>query len=149
VRLPAHIATSAVLSGVLFYLFRSIPMTIGAFLGGIFLDLDHVLDCYMNFGPKFDIRKTIYVCQNLKLKKIYFLLHSYEFILGYLIAIVLLQKGGLWLGIGMGISLHILLDQIVNKTHPGAYSLIYRYKVGFDHKKLINEEAYRKRYKLK
>jgi len=121
-------------------------MALGAFLGGIFIDLDHVLEGYLEYGMKFNPLHTVDVCQRAALKKIYVFLHSYELILVYALAVFLLQKWGVWFGIGVGMTLHLVLDSTNNCWHPNGYFLIKRFRVGFDLNKILNKPTYFKKY---
>ena len=62
-RIKAHIASSAIFGIVLWYIFKSISMAVAIFLSGVLIDLDHVLECYLNFGKTFNIWKTVEVCE--------------------------------------------------------------------------------------
>lgn len=139
-RIRAHVATSAILGGVLSYLFKSIPVGLGAFLSGILIDLDHLLDCYLNYGWKFNPLKTISICHNHELKKLYFFLHSYELLLAYVVAIFFLKKFGIWFGAAAGIALHLMLDNIRNPMVGSSYFLFYRYSKKFEMSKFLKQD---------
>lgn len=142
-RVRAHIAATAVFGGLLYYIFRSIPMLISVFLSGVLIDLDHVLDCYLNFGRKFNVWNTINVCENLQLKKTYLFLHSYELLLIYSFIVRWLNLGPVWFGIATGLTFHILLDRMYNYLYPNSLFFIARLKVNFEASKIVDIEAQR------
>lgn len=139
-RIGAHAATSAILGGILSYLFKSIPVGLGVFSSGILIDLDHLTDCYLNYGWKFNPLKTISICHNHELKKVYFFLHSYELLLVYVITIFFLKRFGIWFGSAVGFTLHLMLDSIRNPMNRNAYFLLYRYRNNFDASKLLKKD---------
>ena len=147
-RVRAHIATGAVLSGLLFLIFRSLSMAISAFLSSVLIDLDHVLEGYLNYGRKFNVWDTIKVCENCGLKKVRLFLHSYELLFIYSLAVFWLNLGPVWYGIAFGLTLHIILDATVNCLYPNALFFISRWKAGFDTSKIIDVEAQRKKRRL-
>ncbi len=143
-RVRAHIATSAVLGVGLYLTLQSMPAALAGFLSGVLIDLDHVLECYLNYGKKFNVRETIKICDNCELKKAHIFLHSYEFILIYAVIIYLFNlKGEIWYGIGFGLTLHILLDSIFNSFYPNGLFFIKRLRKGFNVPDLIDVEAQR------
>ena len=140
-RVRAHITTSIILSAILYLIFKSIPMSISAFLSGVLIDLDHVLECYMNFGPRFNMFNTIKVCESCQLKKAHLFLHSYELLLILAFVIYWQNLGQIWYGIAIGLTMHILLDMMFNCLYPNSLFFVKRWKVGFDALKIIDIEA--------
>jgi len=124
-------------------------MAAGAFLTGIFLDLDHVLDGYLECGLKYNPFHTISRCQNGAIKKSYIFLHSYEVIAVYSAMVLILDKWGVWYGIAVGAAIHLILDRLINACYPNTYFLTYRYKQRFDFLKLINIQKHFAKYKKK
>ena len=140
-RVRQHIAVSVVFSAVLYLIFKSISLSVAAFLSGFLIDLDHVLECYINYGRKFNIWQTIKVCENCELKKAYLFLHSYELILAYSAMVCWLGLGPAWYGIALGLALHIILDAFFNSYHPNGLFLLERYKKKFEYAKIVDISA--------
>lgn len=147
-RIRQHITTSALLSAVLFYFIKSPPMAIGAFASGILIDLDHVLDCYLNYGLKFNLFKTNEVCEFARLKKVTWVFHSYEFVLIFSLWMFLFKKWGIWYGITAGVFLHMLLDQFYNYVYSNSYFFLKRALVRFNVDKIVDIDAQLKRYEF-
>ena len=137
-RVQAHTATGIVFSAALYLVFRSISLSIAAFLSGIFIDLDHVIECYINYGGKFNIWKTIETCETFQLKKAHLFFHSYELILIYSALICWLGLGPVWYGIALGLAFHIVLDAIFNDYHPNGLFFITRHRKKFEYSKIVN-----------
>ncbi len=146
-RVRSHIITSAVLAGIIYFIFKSAPMAVSVFFGGILMDLDHVLECYLNFGLKFNVFKTIDVCENCRLKKAHLFLHSYELLLILALLIYWQNLGQIWLGATIGLTAHIVFDMKFNCLYSNSLFFVKRWKVGFDALKIIDAEAQRQKNK--
>lgn len=144
-RVRAHIATSAVLGGALYFLFRSVPVSISALLSGVLIDLDHVLEGYINFGGRFNIWHTIKIAEACEFKKLHLFLHSYELLLIISVLMVLFRISGIWLGICAGLLLHIILDSIFNELYPNGMFLIKRWQAAFEPSKILDVEQLKKK----
>lgn len=140
-RVRQHIAISAVFSATLYLIFRSVSLSVAAFLSGFLIDLDHVLECYINYGRKFNIWQTIKVCENCELKKAYFFLHSYELILVYSALVCWLGLGPAWYGIALGLAFHVVLDALFNSYHPNGLFFVARHRRKFEYSKIVNVTA--------
>ena len=144
-RVRAHIITSSALSGILYFIFKSFPMAAAAFLAGVFIDLDHVLEGYINFGRKFNIFKTIEVSENARFKTAYLFLHSYELLLIYTLAAYFLKLGPVWFGIAVGLIVHMVLDNTFNPFYPNGLFFIKRWQEKFKYARIINIDNHLKR----
>ena len=78
-------------------------------------------------------------CLDMNLKKLYLVLHSYEFIAILWIAIYLFSLSNIWKAAAIGFTQHIIFDQLVNPIVPFGYFLTYRMIKGFSKKALIKE----------
>lgn len=145
-RVEKHIRAGVILGVVLYPIFRSLPISISAFLSSFLIDLDHVLECYINFGKVFSIEKTIKICEKGKLKKAHLFLHSYELLLIYVLALYWLKLAGIWLGIGIGLTVHLILDALVNCYYSNSLFFVVRWQKGFKYSKIIDIKAQLKRH---
>jgi len=102
------------------------------------IDLDHFFDYFKSEGIKLDLHDFFYRCENFWIKKFYLLLHSYELLFFLLLYIYLTPSYPLTLGILLGFSQHLLLDQIFNGAKPLGYFLIYRWWKGFSGEDVFN-----------
>ncbi|HCJ67313.1 MAG TPA: hypothetical protein DHV62_08340 [Elusimicrobia bacterium] len=137
-KLPEHIGISFSLSTISFALTKNYLFALSSFLSGVFIDLDHFFDYFKSEGIKFDLHDFFHRCENYRIKKFYLLLHSYEIILLFGLIVSLTSYNSLTLGIFLGFSQHLLLDQISNGAHPLGYFFIYRWLNGFSSEYVFN-----------
>lgn len=139
----------AVLAGLITWLFFGHPFLslTAAFLGGVMIDLDHLIDYFIAFGPRFQLNSFLKGHQFIKNDKIYVLFHGWEYVILSIITIVIL--GGstkinaiVW-GLTLGSFFHLVTDRYVNHgmTLRG-YSLFYRAWHGFKMKDIVTPEHY-------
>ncbi len=137
-----HVTISAAVSVVLIVWFKSWHAAIACFLGGVFIDLDHPVDYFL-------AKKEIPLSYSDLFKygaydkegKLYLFFHSYELLLIFWLLIYYLHLDWMWIGLAVGVSSHMLCDQIVNPLRPLAYFFLYRMKHGFK-RKYIFTKAY-------
>ena len=135
-------AISVPVSIAVYLRFESLPGAIGCFIVGVLLDLDHCLDyiVYSRFRSV-SLKKFFQTCYNTKLSPLSLVLHSYEIIPLLFVAGFLTGWNNLTIGILTGFSLHIILDQLTNKTKfaqsPLFYFFAYRMSKGFRKELLI------------
>lgn len=77
----------------------------------------------------------------MNLNKIYLVLHSYEFIMLFWIAIYFFSLSNTWKAVAIGFTQHLIFDQIINPVTPLAYFLTYRIIRGFRKNAIIKKEA--------
>ena len=132
-RVEHHAAVSTVFSALLLGVFHSWPLALGAFLTGVFMDVDHLLDYFFHFGLRLDVKRFFQASYERQYKRVFIILHSWEWLPGF----VLLAWWTGWNPWGLGLLLgwiqHMALDQIVNRPRRMGYFLIGRYQVNFDH----------------
>lgn len=132
-KLKNHIVSSGIVSSVVYIATNSALSAAVSFLAGVFIDLDHFIDYYLNYGFTYKIKmKEFYeVFDEIKLPKIYVFLHSFELLIVFWILIFLIPLGRIYLAVAIGMTQHIFLDQIYNPVFPRAYFLSYRLLNGF------------------
>jgi hypothetical protein len=103
----------------------------GAFLSGVLIDADHLLDYYLAEGTALDLESLSKGLYFRKAGRALVLLHGYE--LAILMWIVLRAAGRPRLGAGIcaGAMTHLLSDIRYYRFSLLAYSLIYRGMNGF------------------
>jgi hypothetical protein len=109
-----HVAISAVISRVLYAIFKSWALAIAAFVSGIFIDLDHVIDYVIEHGFHFNIKKFFHFFYGEQYKKINLILHRWEWLIILLILSWLTDWNPWITGVFIGFSQHILSDRIYN-----------------------------------
>ncbi|OGW85460.1 MAG: hypothetical protein A2987_02730 [Omnitrophica bacterium RIFCSPLOWO2_01_FULL_45_10] len=135
----AHVGVSGLVSILVGAYFKSFGCAILSFVAGVFVDLDHVLDYYLNHGFTLQASKIYYACLEFNLKRIYILLHSYEVIILFWVWLFLRGQGNLYTAIAIGMTQHVVFDQLTNPLDGLGYFLTYRIIKGFDKNLLIKE----------
>ena len=132
-----HVAVSAAVSVGFWQITHSWLATAMCFLSGIFVDLDHHLDCYLGSGRfPFKYKDLVNFCRNEDKAKLYLFFHSYELLFLLWGAITLFELGAVWIGVLLGMTVHIVCDDIVNPLRPVAYFFFYRLYHKFERRKL-------------
>lgn len=138
-----HAFASAIAGGALYTLTKSEHLAISCFLSGVLIDLDHLLDFFIFSKAKFSVKALFLYYREIKIDKLLLVFHSYE-----LYAILLFAgyfiKNDIYIGILIGMGLHLILDQLgnrhlLNKSKSSAwfYFISYRYRLGFKKGKLL------------
>jgi membrane-bound metal-dependent hydrolase YbcI (DUF457 family) len=126
---PDQHVTISVGSGVILgMLSRSWVAGTACCLVGIFVDLDHYLDYWLNRGFSLNVKKLMDFCYNGTSRKFYDVLHAYEYI--PFLCWLAFTPGYRNLGLGMtvGYILHILGDQFFN-SHLNRWTYFMTYRI--------------------
>ncbi len=139
----SHIAISSALGAFIYMSLGSLPASASCLLGGVLIDIDHLVDYFVYAGAHFRVHEFVEACHEHRLKRLYLFFHSYE-LLGLLILITYLSGWNMvLLGLSVGTSAHLLCDQIVNgrkyKTRTYFYFLLFRISRGFRTESLVRE----------
>lgn len=120
-----------------FWITNSKGLAIASFIAGIFIDVDHFLDYYLNKGFSLDIIDFYRTCVNRKLTKIYIFFHSLELLIFFWLIAILYPSNLIWWGITIGVSQHLIFDGLVNELAPAGYFFAYRLIKKFDLKQFV------------
>ena len=132
-RIEYHIASSVVVSGLLYAFFCSWKLAVANLIAGVFIDIDHVIDFVVECGKDFDVRNFFKVFNNHLTEKVFVFLHSWE-LLAILSIIAWLTTWNVWvMGLLIGYAVHMTMDQSVTPSIRG-YFLIWRINHNFDRK---------------
>lgn len=135
-----HAVISLGVSALLLTWTKSWAAAFACFLSGIFIDIDHHLDyCLMRGKFPFLYRELQDYCLTARNGKLYIIFHSYELLLIFWIILTYYRLDGIWIGIAIGMSVHLVCDQWSNPLKPLAYFITYRIKHGFEGKRLLLE----------
>lgn len=116
-------------------------IVIFAFLGGFFIDLDHLIEYFLAYGTNFHFDYFLTGMQFLELGKAYVLFHAWEYIPLLLFFRYKIQKSSLRkkdivaaiiLALTLGMTSHLVFDQLDNNVNKGGYFLIYRFLHNFN-----------------
>ncbi len=136
-----HVMISAGVAAGLWVWSRSIPAVAGCMIGGVLVDIDHHLD-YWVVKKKFpfsykDLSNYFF---NLRSGKVYLIFHSWELLFICWGIFSLFQLDIFWYGVLVGVSFHLLCDEVFNPLKPLGYFMFYRIKHGFDFTRLAKDE---------
>ena len=121
-----HVAASAVASAATFAASDSAIMAAAAFLSGVFIDADHMIDYIFMNRPPYSFRRMTDIYYNNRLTRVFLLLHSWELLALLALAAVATGWQPFLTGLLIGMGHHLLLDQLFNDPHPLGYCLSYR-----------------------
>ena len=109
-----HIITSSVLAVTIYGWTHSIEAAVSAFISGILIDIDHLLDFFLFSGESFSVKAFFSWCNDGRWDRIILIFHSYELYFLYGI-IVYNYPHPILTGILLGTGLHLILDQTGNR----------------------------------
>ena len=124
-----HLSSSIILAVIIVRISGSLLYGFVCILGGIFLDLDHLVDYFLFARKRFilgDFMKYKYLTSG----KVYLLLHSWEINL-IILALALFSGSGLLSALFLAMTLHLLIDSL-QRENSLFYFLIYRVHKGFN-----------------
>ncbi len=134
-KMEHHIVLSAAVSGAVFAVSRSWPMTVSSFVIGVLLDADHVLEYLREFGVRVDVAHFFRASYEREYTKVYLWLHAWEWLPLLVLAAWWSGWNGWLAGVLIGWTQHMIADQIANTPHAWSYFLIGRWRHQFDHQK--------------
>ena len=156
--LPLHLSIHlffALLSGYLAgKYFKNVPLGIFiGFCGGFLIDLDHVLEYFLVYGPHFNLLYFKQGRQFLSSGQTHIWFHAWEYLpillgLGYLFRKNKTAKI-IFFTLAFAGSIHLISDCLINQCSLEFYSLSYRAANGFSSEKILSPENYRKNIELK
>jgi len=138
-----HVLVSAAVAPVAWKASHSVAVVLGWVAGGVLVDLDHLVDYVLHYGWRVSPERLFRASYQGEYERAYLPLHAWEVWLAS--AAVGLVSGVPWLmGVAAGWGLHLLLDQLFNRPHALAYSLVYRWARGFRYAHLFPHQAQRR-----
>ncbi len=131
--LTAHF-TATLLIAALFLIYSKDPKVIlYCFLGGVLVDLDHLIDYFLYFGFNFNL-KYFFEGRFLLSRRIYLFLHGWELVLVLVLLSFLNKSLGLWT-FTVSLGVHIFIDNI-QRDNKLFYLFSYRLYHKFNAEKL-------------
>ncbi|MBL7130357.1 MAG: hypothetical protein ISS45_02990 [Candidatus Omnitrophica bacterium] len=141
-----HLVSSLIGAGIIYSIFGSFISAVIFFISGVFIDLDHIFDYVRQYGLKsLNIRTLSEICYEHKLDKLTIIFHSFEFLLILWIFITIFKLNIFWIALALGISVHLIIDQLSNGTFALSYFLTYRWIKHFNTKELFFEKGIKDR----
>lgn len=132
--------TSCIISSAAYFYVRSLEFALVSCAVGIFIDLDHFVDYFLNHKFSLKLKEIYRACDSLDLKKLYVVLHSYELAALLWLAIYLLSLPLMWSAVALGMTQHLIFDQITNPITARGYFLLYRIFKRFNTADLVVHE---------
>ncbi len=127
--LSLHVIVTGIIAAVMFLFSGKLMWVFLCIVGGILIDVDHFMDHFLHFGPRFDIigfLKHEYQASG----KCYVIFHSWE-ILGLLFILSFFYE---WVfPIAAGMAGHMAVDACIShRRNLLSLSLLYRWQKGFN-----------------
>lgn len=143
-----HVALSLIAGLIVWRIYKNFFITlIAAFLGGVLVDVDHLFDYFLFFGPSFNLNYFINGYHFALSEKIYVPFHGFEWVPLLITMVFLVRKKvikALILALALGLFSHLIADTLLNKIPLKSYFFFYRVKQNFELKKLVYPEHYKK-----
>ncbi|MBT7592323.1 MAG: hypothetical protein HN561_14795 [Candidatus Scalindua sp.] len=136
-KLKSHVLASIIFSTLFFMIFKSWMISVSSFLSGVLIDIDHIIDYYREHGINLRIKQFFEVCHNTKLSSVWIIFHSWELLVILSIYAFSMSWDPWIVGLTIGFTQHIVLDQFFNKTNKLTYLFFWRLKNGFNVKKIF------------
>lgn len=133
----AHVVASGVISALVGLFFKSFGCAAVSFITGVFIDLDHLFDYYISHRFTLNVKRIYCACRMIRFRRLFILLHSYELIALLWIAIYILSLSNIWKAAAIGLTQHMILDQIANPINKYGYFLTYRLMNRFKRDRII------------
>jgi hypothetical protein len=135
-KLRQHTIISITFSAFLFGISKSWIIFTASLLSGVLIDLDHVLDHLWEYRRPFSVKTLFDVCYNNRATFCMVIFHSWE-LLTLLNIYAFFISGNSWvIGITIGFTQHVVLDQIFIKPNKWTYFFYWRLKNNFNFKKM-------------
>ncbi|MBP7216723.1 MAG: hypothetical protein KBA46_05495 [Candidatus Omnitrophica bacterium] len=137
-----HIVWSLVISSVFYHIYASGLAFVVSLCAGIFIDVDHFLDYFLQEKVTLRVDKVFCWCAERRFKHMLILLHSLELVILIWVFIYVFQLNLLWVALALGLTQHLVLDMIFNGkvVYSHAYFLTYRVVHRFKKERLLRPE---------
>lgn len=136
---------------MVYFGFDSFSAFISSLIGGIFIDVDHLLDYYIHRGVNFRIRHFFNWCYKNQWETLIIFFHSIEFIFIFWLIISIFNLGIFWLGLAIGVTQHLALDMLGNRDMMNLYSyfFVFRFIKGFRKEYILREDYLNERCQVR
>ena len=152
--LSIHFLVAIIVGCITGLYFKKLPYAlIAALIGGFFIDIDHVIEYYIYYGPHFNLSYFLDGRQFLMSDKIYLIFHAWEYApILFLIAWLLRKRKALAIFIftlALAGTVHLVSDVLINHYPLKFYSISYRTNQNFSTPNLLTSEEYQKNIEAK
>lgn len=139
-----HLIGSVLAGGAVSAATGRFDVGVACVLAGILIDLDHFIDYFWYEGLRLDLRDFQRACEETRFDKTLLVLHSWELLAAAWGLSLWVFPNPVFRGIIVGLSLHMVCDQLRNEPFPLAYFLGYRAAVRFDAARIFKPAARRR-----
>jgi membrane-bound metal-dependent hydrolase YbcI (DUF457 family) len=136
-----HVMISVAAGAVIAYQSKSLYAGAACLVGGVLIDLDHHLDYFISKRKMPTYQELKSFCEEDRSWKPYLIFHSYELFLLLWICLFYFKLGAVWMGLGVGLTLHIICDQLFNPCKPLSYFFLYRLANRFDQSRIFSTKG--------
>jgi len=141
-----HVVVSAGVAFGFQAIVNSWPATVVCFLSGVLIDIDHYIEYYI-FKKKWPwrYRDLLNFCDYNDERKVFLIFHGYEYLVALWLIIYFFHLNSIFIGLALGLTVHLVFDQFTNPTRPLFYFITYRIAHQFEKSKMVLENYYKKR----
>ncbi len=100
-------------------------------MGGFFIDLDHLIDYFLNSGFGFNLMRFITGASYIASGRAFIIFHAWEWLLGLVLLGHVTKKQYFFYSLALGMFLHLCLDQVTNSVGPFSYFMTFRLLTNF------------------
>ena len=121
---------------------HSWPASVACFFSGVLIDIDHYFEYYFH-QRKFPAgyKELVDFCVPFTKDKVYLIFHAWEYLFVLWALIYFCHLGHVWLGLAIGLTIHLILDQLTNPMKPLAYFLIFRIQKRFEALRILRRNT--------
>lgn len=134
--LITHFVLTVIFSLFIYFKSEDLFYVVIFIVGGIFIDLDHLIDHFLFFKNRFKLIDFLNR-RFLESGKVYLFLHSWE-VIGFILSLSLVIKSSGLLVFSLGLILHLIVDNLQRERRL-FYFLAYRIIKRFDAEFLLPE----------
>ena len=128
-----HIVSSLVGAGIVYSIFGNFICAVIFLASGVLIDLDHVFDYIREHNIRsLSVKRLLETCYEDRFEKVILIFHSYELLFILWIVITIFKLGIYWVALALGLTMHLVLDQLRNNTFVLSYFFTYRWMNNFE-----------------
>ena len=127
IRPSAHIISTFAISGLVYFVLKSAVSFFASLAAGILIDVDHILDYYIQQGVTLKIKNIYLWAIEKRCELVILCFHYLELLFILWIIISLFKLGIFWTAFAIGITQHMILDLLLNRDiNVYGYFLTFR-----------------------
>jgi len=138
----SHHLYAGAAAGTLIYIVsdQNLPLTVSFIAANSMIDLDHFVDFWHDHRKLFNIKGLVRASYSGNYRHFIVPLHSYEILILFVILYTLGLRSLIFVGIALGFTLHLLMDQAQAEFNSKTLFLLYRVKNKFIFEKIVDPQ---------